>query len=70
VSKKRQKFQLKSTGNSKSFVVDSKTKAVVAVKNTIDAKKLVKRLNSGSGFNGSIPEYMFNGWTNRPTLST
>lgn len=51
------------------MVFDVNTKKVVAIfKNKKQAIRLRNMLNSGCGFNGPIPEYMFNGWMDRPTI--
>jgi hypothetical protein len=53
-----------------SFVIDKNTNKVIKQFNKKrDAQKCANFLNSGGAFNGSIPEYMFNGWSDRPRIA-
>lgn len=55
------------TTQNNSFVVDKKTNKIVRqfIKKK-EAQKCANFLNSGGAFNGTVPEYMFNGWIDRP----
>jgi hypothetical protein len=59
------------TTQNNSFVVDKNTNRVIKqFAKRKEAQKCANFLNSGGGFNGTIPEYIFNGWLDRPRIAS